>query len=431
MTRAGGEEAFLATLLATERLPGPELEAYQADLIQRFLAHAAANVPFYRDRRPPTALLDTRSPAWLDLPTISRATLAAHGEALRASEMPPGHGAIRHLSSGGSTAEPIQTAVSGLDVVGRVAVTYRLFTALGMDQGRPLFMIRNRAYAARWGEDRVFRKWGFPWRDEAELGDRVHMDIDLPADAQLRRLTERAPSYVNTLPRNVLGLGLESRRSGMTPSIPVLIAAAEYLAPEVASLARQRFGSHVIDILTSSEAGPIAIQCPDSNLLHIQSERILVELLNETGRPCAPGETGEVVVTPFYNYAMPLIRYRSGDFAIAGGPCPCGRSLPTIERFAGRRESMFRYPDGSHRLPPIDRVAISEWLGHQAWQLVQTGPGKTELRHEPATGRGDAADAITAHVLAALGPGWTIGLVNTPVPMTGGGKRHYTLDGSS
>ena len=336
------------------------------------------------------------------------------------------------MSSGGSTGTPIRTAVSNLDAIGRVAVTYRLFAALGMDQTLPLFMIRHRAYAAHWGEDLVFRKWGFPWRAEAELGDRIHMDIDLPPAEQLDRLISQAPTYANTLPRNILGLGLESRRSGKSPSIPVLFSAAEYLAPEVASLATEAFGSRVIDILTSSEAGPIAIGCPDSSLLHIQSERILVEILDGNGRPCAPGETGEVVVTPFYNYAMPLVRYRTGDFVIAGGPCPCGRSLPTIERFAGRREHMFRYPDGSQRLPPIDRVAISQWLGHQAWQLVQTGPGEAELRHQPALGPVAATKAIRERLLIALGEGWSVGLIEVgSVPMTNGGKRHFTAAAAS
>ncbi len=426
MAQAEREHAFHSTLLTTERLPVSKFEAYQADLLARLFTFASRHSPWYRHRQLAEHAPAIGSVDWLQLPTVDRADLAAHGEAFRSTEVPAAHGPARALSSGGSTGAPVSSSVSSLDILGRVAVTYRLFSALGADQSRPLFMIRSRAYAARWTGERIFRKWGFPWLEESELGDRIHLDIDEPPVQQLDRLAEKAPAYVNTLPRNILGLGLASRKSGNAPSLPVLFAAAEYLAPEVAALAEERFGSHVIDILTSSEAGPIAIQCVESSLLHIQGERVLVEILDDAGRPCAAGETGEVVVTPFYNYAMPLIRYRTGDFAVAGGPCPCGRTLPTIERFAGRRESMFRYPDGIRRLPPIDRVAISECLGHIAWQLVQTAPHTAELRHEQAT-EGATPGAALEQVVDVLGPAWSVSLVETSVPMTGAGKRHYTL----
>jgi phenylacetate-coenzyme A ligase PaaK-like adenylate-forming protein len=61
-----------------------------------------------------------------------------------------------------------------------------------------------------------------------------------------------------------------------------------------------------------------------------------VEVLDEEGRPCAPGETGRVVATSLNNFAMPLIRYETGDTAEVGAPCPCGRGLPVLTRIMGR-----------------------------------------------------------------------------------------------
>ena len=159
-----------------------------------------------------------------------------------------------------------------------------------------------------------------------------------------------------------------------SPKIPVIISVAEHLPPEVRALAETTFGSRVINVLSSQEGGVIAIECPASGLLHIQSEAVIVEIISDTGDPCQVGEVGELVVTPLYNYATPLIRYRSGDFVEKGPACPCGRSLPTIARVVGRREHMFSFPDGRRSLPNIDRVRISEILGHELWMFVQTGP---------------------------------------------------------
>jgi len=63
---------------------------------------------------------------------------------------------------------------------------------------------------------------------------------------------------------------------------------------------------------------------------------MIVEVI--TGdQPCASGEEGELVVTELNNYAMPLVRYRTGDFAsLSDDPCPCGRTLPVIENLFGR-----------------------------------------------------------------------------------------------
>ena len=122
-------------------------------------------------------------------------------------------------------------------------------------------------------------------------------------------------------------------------------------------LANQQFGSRVINVLSSSEAGVIALECPHSGLLHIQSEAVLAEILDDDGNAVEEGGTGELVVTAFYNYATPLIRYRSGDYVERGPVSPCGVKLPTISRIAGRREHMFSFPDGRREIPAINRVA--------------------------------------------------------------------------
>jgi phenylacetate-coenzyme A ligase PaaK-like adenylate-forming protein len=90
------------------------------------------------------------------------------------------------------------------------------------------------------------------------------------------------------------------------------------------------------DLYAADEAGCIALQCPDHEHYHVQSESVLVEVLDVEGRACAPGAVGRVVVTTLQNFAMPLVRYDIGDVAEAGDPCPCGRGLPVLRRIARR-----------------------------------------------------------------------------------------------
>jgi phenylacetate-CoA ligase len=83
-------------------------------------------------------------------------------------------------------------------------------------------------------------------------------------------------------------------------------------------------------------------QCPLGSY-HIHQDYGIVEL-EEPGMHLADDSDGdtcirEVVGTSLHNYAMPLIRYRTGDFVtIKKRPekCLCKRSFPTIVSVIGR-----------------------------------------------------------------------------------------------
>jgi phenylacetate-coenzyme A ligase PaaK-like adenylate-forming protein len=151
---------------------------------------------------------------------------------------------------------------------------------------------------------------------------------------------------------------------------------------------------------------------------------VLVEIIKETGEPCRAGEIGELVVTPLYNYTTPLIRYRSGDFVEKGPACPCGRSLPTIARVVGRREHMFSFPDGRRSLPNIDRVRISEILGHEYWMFEQIGPTASELL-VAEDGYESHAKELTALLSAATDEEFSITIKRVAsLPLTSAKRAH-------
>jgi phenylacetate-CoA ligase len=256
----------------------------------------------------------------------------------------------------------------------------------------------------------------------------VWIDIATPASEQLRAMAGQGPVYVNTLPSNILRLSVEALRSDIRLSIPHIVSVGEYLAPEVRVAAHRAFGSTIIDAFSSAEGGVIAIQCPERGLYHIQSEQVLAEIISPQGQPCAAGETGEVVVTPLYGYATPLLRYRSGDYVEAGPACACGRVLPTISRIVGRREHMFDFPDGMRQLPGIDRVLITDTLGHDQWALAQRSEADVVFRHAGSL-TSAAKRIVTDNAGSALWDGFRLTFAEvSELPLTSGGKRHFTLN---
>jgi phenylacetate-CoA ligase len=112
----------------------------------------------------------------------------------------------------------------------------------------------------------------------------------------------------------------------------------------------------------------------------VQAENLLVEILDEGGRACEPGETGRVVVTTLHNFATPLIRYASGDYAVAGEPCSCGRTLPVLARIMGRVRNMLKLPDGTRRWASFPAKYYLPLAPIRQLQLVQHTRERIEVR---------------------------------------------------
>jgi phenylacetate-CoA ligase len=332
---------------------------------------------------------------------------------------------VKTISSGGSTGDPVLLSLTELENLARVTATYRMLDWFGLDQSLPMVMLRKRQVFARDEGDPRPDLWGFPWRDSSILGDRVFIDVATPPSDQLAVLTRLAPALVNTFPSNILALCIEAERTGRHPPVPAIVSVAEQLTPDIRQAARSVLQTRLIDVLSSSEGGVIAVECPEGGQLHIQSELVIVEILHPSGRPCDPGEVGEITVTPLYNYAMPILRYRSGDFAEQGTLCRCGRTLPTIARFVGRREHLFRAADGSLALPELDRLRISRIVGNLEWQLVQTTASEVEFR----TGRtltSDEQEGVRTALASLPARGWSLKFVRKSSQFaTGTGKRHF------
>ncbi|WP_047246852.1 phenylacetate--CoA ligase family protein [Maribacter thermophilus] len=91
--------------------------------------------------------------------------------------------------------------------------------------------------------------------------------------------------------------------------------------------------------------------CSYSDNYHIEPRYGYFELIDREGNPInTPGRVGEIVGTTLNNYGMPLIRYKTDDYAeYVGNYCEkCGRRVTLIKNIEGRRNGNKIYgADGS------------------------------------------------------------------------------------
>lgn len=81
-----------------------------------------------------------------------------------------------------------------------------------------------------------------------------------------------------------------------------------------------------------------AVTCPAFEGTHLRENHIIPEIIDEHGNVLPDGEYGELVLTTIGLEAMPLIRYRTGDFTRILPPCPCGgvtKRLDNVSRQEG------------------------------------------------------------------------------------------------
>jgi phenylacetate-CoA ligase len=137
-----------------------------------------------------------------------------------------------------------------------------------------------------------------------------------------------------------------SRRRLDRRALRAVFVTGEVCAPHDRREIADYFEVPVADGYGSRDAGFIAHECPEGRM-HLTAENLIVEIVDERGRSLGADETGEIVVTHLDAYAMPFIRYRTGDVGrLRAGRCACGRGLPMMDVVLGRTTDFLYLPDG-------------------------------------------------------------------------------------
>lgn len=251
------------------------------------------------------------------------------------------------------------------------------------------------------------------------------LDISTPVDKQVEWLARQQAAYLITYPSNLEALLLWCReRQIRLPTLSRAQTLSEVLHPRVRALCREVWGFGVDDMYSCQETGYIALQCPDHEHYHVQSENLMVEILDAEGQPCAPGKMGRVVLSDLHNFAMPLIRYDIGNFAEFGGPCGCGRGLPVLRNIMGRVRGMLTLADGSRIRPDFGGPHFREVADIRQYQVIQKSLERLEVKLVAPHGLSAGEErALRQMILAQLGHPFEIEFsFHDDIPRSAGGK---------
>jgi phenylacetate-CoA ligase len=394
---------YLDELRRTQWLPRPEIEQLQLRRLRRLVAHAADHVGYWRELFQATgfAVDDVRS---LDdvrrLPILTKNALRENIYFDLVSDSSDKR-KIAKLTTSGNSGEPLGLFVDRLQRDMRWANAMRHREWAGARPGEPCLGIRPRPVAAM----------GPP-----PLAERLHVALiggdRIAADAVDRALVDALDARVRQHRPTVLEADAEVLRAlamlradpGRGPWTRATISSGQTLGGELRALVQERLGTRVFDRYGAREFGALAQEC-EAGSWHVNAESFIVEVVRD-GRPAAPGEPGDVLVTDLTNRCVPLLRYRLGDVAVATDrTCDCGRGLPLLERIAGRPEGLVVAGDGRY----VPASVFADLLGYyefaiQRWQVAQLGRDRVVV-HVVCRSRFTRAteEAIRCALSAALG----------------------------
>ncbi len=418
--------AVLWQLERTQWLAPQELLALQLGQLEVLLRHAQATVPWYREQW--ANAYDPVAPLTYErlrkLPLLKRGELQASYERLRSANPLQAHGVPEERRTSGSTGAPVRFLATPLGGLYWNAFTLRDHDWHGRDLSARLAVIRRETEASD------VANWGSATANLFATGRSLGASIRDDAERHVDWLLREKPAYLFTYPSLALELARLSLARGLRlEGLREVRTLAESVSPELRALAREAWGVPVTDVYSASETGYLALQCPTGEHYHVQSEGVLLEVLDESGAPCSPGMVGRVVVTPLHSFAMPLVRYDIGDYAEVGEPCACGRGLPVLRRILGRVRNTLVTADGKKYWPVFGTRALMETAPVRQYQFVQKAHDLVEARLVAVVPLSPAQEAaFRERVLSMLPPGLTLRFAYCEsIPRSAGGKYEEFL----
>jgi phenylacetate-CoA ligase len=372
------------------------LRDLQLQRLREMLAKIGKTVPYYRNLfsnlgfKPEhlTSLDELRR-----LPFLTKEIIRKNIQQLKAEDSRD----LARFNTGGSTGEPLVFFISRERISHDVAAKWRATRWWGVDIGDPEVVV---------------------WGSSVELGaqnrlrsfrDRVFRTKLLPAfemsntrlDNFIREIRAMRPRMLFGYPSVLSYIAHYAEKQGQRMDdlgICVAFVTAERLYDDQRDQIAKTFGCRVANGYGGRDAGFIAHECPEGRL-HITTEDILLEIINDLGEPLPPGQPGEIVVTHLATKDFPFVRYRTGDVGVLDDKsCPCGRGLPVLKAVEGRTTDFIVTPDGRvmHALALI--YVIRNFASVGQFKIMQESRDHIRVLLVPN-------EAFTAHTEEAISRG--------------------------
>jgi phenylacetate-CoA ligase len=383
-------------IIQEERLTDRGIAALQQRAWSKTWQHALAHSPFYREHlrraggtaRTPVPLKEIER-----VPTIDKPVLSANPDAFRC--VPPQR-VVDIVTTSGSTGQPLVCLLTESDLQ-RLALNERhSFRCAGLTASDTVLLAVTL--------DRCFIAGMAYFMGLRQLGCGIVRAGPATPLLSLEMLKRARATAIVGVPSSLLLLAEKAAETGVDPaglSVRKLICIGESIRNQdfslngLGELLAQRWQARLYSTFGNTELASSLCECDAGRGGHLHPQLLYVEALDEAGRPVPDGQVGELTATTFGIEAMPLIRYRTGDFAaIYREPCACGRRTLRLGPIAGRAGQMLKLK-GTTIFPAALREVLDSSAEVSAYViLARRGPGGADAVEVRLACRGDRNGAL-------------------------------------
>ena len=404
----------------------------QNQRLKQLVRHAYDNVPYYRCIFDERALKPNDIECSEDLaklPVLTKQLIRSNFDDLMAGGL-SGKERIQHATSG-STGEPLVFYTVRDDLNWGSAALQRAYEWTGYEIGDKCVSVwRRYSYKPMVN----FREAAAKFFERILFFDVEKVSTEnMPFFA--KKLKHFQPEFIRGYPSSIYLLARVIEREGKPRVRPkAIITAGEQLYDYQRELFWKVFACETYSCYGSWEVPAIASECSEHCGYHIAAENVIVEAVNDKGKPVPVGSEGKILVTSMHNYAMPFIRYDIGDVGeISDKACSCGRGLPLLAKLSGRTTDII-LTRSSGAIPGIalPRTFLAH-LGIDQWQIVQENYQKVVVKvvlekECPQERMDELAREIIARYRPIFGEDMdiTVEFVDQ-IPLTRAGKRRVVI----
>ncbi len=359
-----------------EALPREALEGQTLEGMRRTLGHAVTH-DAWRRRLGSAAPGDIRTPAdWARLPFLTKDELRdAYPFGLACVE--PDRVLRVHMSSG-TTGNPVLNPYTRADVEQWGAVMARCYLAAGVGprdvvQITPSFGLFTGGFGFHYGAERIGAM-------VVPIGaGRTSLQLQLMRDLRATVLTG-----ISTYPLRILEVAREERFDLGSLRLRVAILGSEMWSDDLRRLIERELALTTFDIIGMTETGGpgLGIDCAARAGIHVWEDHYFCEVVDPTtGRPCADGQEGELVVSTLTREGLPLIRYRTHDVTrvVSRAPCACGRTHLRLDRLHGRTDDMVIFRGVNFYPRQVESLLLKQpGVGHEYQIVLDRAPGGSD-----------------------------------------------------
>jgi phenylacetate-CoA ligase len=280
-------------------------------------------------------------------------------------------------STGGSTGIPLKYRLSQECYCRGVALLLRGWGFAGYRPGDKVAII---AGASLVSSEETFRKklqdLLLNFRHYSSYG----MNSEL-LDEYVVQLNKWRPHYLRGYASSLFILAKHLKRGGsdLKFGLKGIFSTAEILSAGQRKVIEEVLGARVFDNYGLNDGGASAFECRAHDGMHIDYERAILETIDDSGKVIA-GKTGRIIATSLYNFAMPFIRYDTGDLGVVDrSTCSCGNQRPLLKRIHGRTTDYLKL-NGRIIGSPVLTVLMGK-IDLENYQIIQKSATEVDVRY--------------------------------------------------